>query len=113
MEANFSEIGIRIKNARKKAGYSQMELAEKAEISLSHLSNIENGKKDFGIEIFAKIVNVLNCSSDSLLGHGVDDKASQYEQQLYDILEGSTDKEKEVILDCIHCLKQTFMKAKR
>ena len=37
-------IGLVIKNARKKAGLKQYEVAEKAGFTEKHLSRIENGK---------------------------------------------------------------------
>ena len=52
MKKNLSEIGKRIKKARKSKGISQVEFADKLDISVSHLSNIENGKINVGLDIF-------------------------------------------------------------
>ena len=102
------EVGDRIREARKKAGLSQMELAEKVDISLTHMGNIENGKKDFTVEILIRIAEALSCSADDILGLGISSSASRYEQKLYSILEGCTDKEKESILEAIRNLKKAF-----
>ena len=67
MNDNLKEIGLRIAQARKKKSMSQADLAEKAQVSISHISDIENGKKQIGIEIFIRITEALNVSADWLL----------------------------------------------
>lgn len=44
-----SAIGRRIADLRREVGLTQGELAEKADISVVHLSNIELGKKNAGV----------------------------------------------------------------
>lgn len=53
-------IGNIIKNARKKAGLKQYELAEKAGFSEKHLSRIENGKYLPKLEHFLILASILN-----------------------------------------------------
>ncbi len=108
MDIDFKRIGERIKSARKEAGYTQAQLADKAGVSISHYCNIENGKKDCGLEVFVKIIDALSCSADSVLGIGVDDSTAQYEQQLYNILEGCSDAEKDTILEAVRNLRKAF-----
>ena len=61
------ELGNRIKEARKLKKISQIELADAANISVSHLSNIENGKKSISIDLFIRVVEALQVSADWLL----------------------------------------------
>lgn len=49
MYNNSDFIGKNIKYCRKMKGYTQEELAEKANISVSHLSKIETGKRTIGM----------------------------------------------------------------
>ncbi|MBE6811359.1 MAG: helix-turn-helix transcriptional regulator [Ruminococcaceae bacterium] len=67
MVTDRKTLGKRIHDARKSKKMSQFELAEKVDISISHLSSIENGRTSFGVEIFMKIVEALDISSDELL----------------------------------------------
>lgn len=60
-------VGNNIANERRKINMSQAKLAELADISISHISNIENGKAEMGISIFCKIAEGLGVSSDILL----------------------------------------------
>ena len=55
-----NNIGTVIKNARKKAGLKQYELAEMAGFSEKHLCRIENGKYLPKLEHFLSIVSILN-----------------------------------------------------
>ena len=61
---NKKNIGIVIKQARKKAGLKQYELAEMAGFSEKHLCRIENGKYLPKLEHFLSIVSILNLTLD-------------------------------------------------
>ena len=45
MQIDYISLGSRIKEARKKQGLTQEQLAERADLSTTHISNIENAKK--------------------------------------------------------------------
>jgi len=53
-------IGLRIKELRKKSGVSQEKLAERSEISVNHLSNIEQGKENPTLDTFLRISSALD-----------------------------------------------------
>ena len=63
-----SSLGQRITHYRKKAGLSQKELAAVIGISSPALSYYENDKNDPPTAILAKLSEVLNITSDKLLG---------------------------------------------
>ena len=44
MEIDYRDMGTRIKKARIRKGLSQEKLAESAEVGITHISHIENGK---------------------------------------------------------------------
>ena len=55
------DFGKRLKEIRQKRGFTQFQLAEKAEIDAKHMSHIETGRsfpKADLIEKFARILNV-------------------------------------------------------
>ncbi len=56
------EIGKNIVQLRKKHGLSQRELAERAGITHSAISSIENGKVSPSVSSLQKIVNVFSLS---------------------------------------------------
>ena len=58
----------KIKQARKKAGLSQKELAEKLNMNLRTYGSYERGERDVSTAVLLKLCKVLNISSDYLLG---------------------------------------------
>lgn len=67
MDVNFILIGNRIAEIRKSQHYSQMQLAELTDLSISYISHIETAKKKPSLESIIKIVNALNITVDELL----------------------------------------------
>lgn len=65
----FIELGITIATLRKLQGMSQEELAERAQISRSHLSSIEapNIIRPFSVEVLYKIADALSVRAGDLL----------------------------------------------
>lgn len=62
----------KIKNARKKAGLSQKELAEKLNMNLRTYGSYERGERDVSTAVLLNICETLNISSDYLLGRNSD-----------------------------------------
>lgn len=62
-----NKIGIRIRQKRIANGYTQLQFAEKLDISVNYLSAIERGVKTPKFETFIAIANALGASADELL----------------------------------------------
>ena len=60
-------LGKRIRESRIKKGYTQKNLADRAEIGIVYLSEIERGIKMPSLTIFIKIINALEVSADYVL----------------------------------------------
>jgi len=56
------KIGERIKDLRNKAGISQMELANIADLDRTYITSVENGKRNISIVNLEKIALALNVS---------------------------------------------------
>ena len=78
-------LGDRIRIAREKKGITQEMLAERVNISPSHISVIERGVKTARIDTVARIANELDVSADYLLQDLV--KRSRESQLLSSIME--------------------------
>ncbi|MGN0573468.1 MAG: helix-turn-helix domain-containing protein [Acutalibacteraceae bacterium] len=63
----LKEIGERVYNRRKSLGYTQEQLAEKMNVSVQMISNLELGKKAIRPENIIKICSALEISADYLL----------------------------------------------
>ena len=60
-------IGSRIRGSRIQLNLSQAELAERTELSMSHISDIENGKVNFTVDVLKRLSDALHCSADYIL----------------------------------------------
>lgn len=56
------KIGKRIKELRVMKGFSQEELAARADIDRTYVNSVENGKRNISIVNIEKIVNALGFS---------------------------------------------------
>ena len=94
-------VGRRIAKARRDRGYSQAVLAEKANISVSHLSNIERGCKSLSAEVLLRIAEALQVSADCILFTDIPPVHKEVERQIEVNLNTYTAREKEFILKLI------------
>ena len=72
MDSLYTSIGRRIRRLRKRRRWTQVELAERADISTSFLGHIERGSRKLSVETLNRIALALNCSADALLGTGLE-----------------------------------------
>ncbi|MBQ2706286.1 MAG: helix-turn-helix transcriptional regulator [Agathobacter sp.] len=61
-EQQYKEIGLNIAHYRKLRGYTQIEFAEKIDVSRTHLSNIEapRMKTSLSLDLLFKIADILD-----------------------------------------------------
>ena len=74
------EVGIKLREARKQKGYTQLALAEAVDVSEMYISQIERGMKMPSLNIFIKIITVLDISSDYVFGGGHYNRPCKEEQ---------------------------------
>lgn len=61
------EIGKRIQGRRKQMGLTQEQLADKMDVSIQMVSNLERGNKSIRIENLIKLSEILDISTDYIL----------------------------------------------
>lgn len=110
MKKDLTEIGKRIKKARKSKGINQVEFADKLNISVSHLSNIENGKINVGLDIFMAITDALDVSADWLLG--IDDSSVLIPDQAIQLFADCSDSEIQALLNVAREVKNSLRNQK-
>ena len=91
-------VGKRIKELREKQGYKQLDLAEKTGIGRSSISAYEIELETPTYANLISIAQVLNASTDYLLGYesdryidlsGIDEDRKEHIKELYEMLVGS------------------------
>ncbi|MDE6873667.1 MAG: helix-turn-helix domain-containing protein [Lachnospiraceae bacterium] len=92
MEINYVAIGKRVKKFRKERGLTQEKLAELLNISVPHMSNIENGKTKFSMPVLVSLINSLDITADMLLFEQITSKGKVHSMVLKEV--------NEVLMDC-------------
>lgn len=86
----LKEMGKRVHLRRKALGYTQEQLAEKINVSIQMISNLELGKKAIRPENIVKLCSVLEISADYLLtGNKPDNKISEISEKLSNLSQES------------------------
>ena len=99
MENNF--LGSRIRDTRKRLKWTQEKLAEKADIGVVYLGEIERGLKAPSVTIFAKIADALEVSADYLLRDSLPTGKEYVYDDLTKKLEGLTPKQRKTVIDIV------------
>lgn len=63
----LQKVGKRLKDARSRIGLTQLEVSEKAGISVNYYSRIERGEVNQSLETFEAITQVLRVKSSDIL----------------------------------------------
>lgn len=61
------EIGKRVRDIRKKFEYSQEQMAEMLEVSLTQYKNLEGGRRGFSADHFCKLNRIFSVSTDYII----------------------------------------------
>lgn len=113
MASNLKAVGARIQQARKEAGMNQNQFAEELDISVSHLSAIETGHSNFGVDIFMRITEVLKVSADSLLRTDIPTVSAIYGAEIASILADSSPTEADAMITVLRQMKSVFTASKQ
>ena len=108
MELDYKAIGKRIKIARIKADLTQERLAERTNISPTHLSNIETGTTRVSLSTMISIANALSVTSDDLLCDSIVMAKAQFEKDIALLLEDCDEYEIRIVKDMIASLKESL-----
>lgn len=106
---NYYEIGQKIRKIRKAHGLSQEQLAERINISTTHMSHIETGNTKLSLPVFVDIATVLEVRTDDLLNNTIPNTGSVL-SELAAILEGCSAQEAKVIADVAKATKLSMDK---
>ena len=109
----FKDIGSRIREVRKSKHLSQDKLAEKINISPSHMSDIENGKKNISLDVFMRITEALQVSSDWLLRTNIPPVANLQSGEIGEILSDCSASETQALIKMLRNMKATLREAKQ
>ena len=91
MTLDYGKLGKRVRERRERGSMSQARLAEAAELSIQHISNIENAKTKVSLEKLVDIANILGCSMDELICDSLIKAKVIYENEAVGMFDGFSD----------------------
>ena len=109
MKLNYTKIGEKIKNARKEKGFTQEQLAELMDLSVTHISAIETARSSFSVSTLVKIAALLEVSTDWLLFDRREISLC-IEHQINRVLFGCSEKEVLILLALLESNKAALQK---
>jgi transcriptional regulator with XRE-family HTH domain len=105
---DFSKAGKRIKLARVERDWSQEVLAERADLSVTYLSNVENAHSKASLATFVKIANALGRGVDDLLCDSLKECRYEIDNHLAKAVSDCTDYEMRIIAGAVTGLVQAL-----
>ena len=106
---NYYEIGQRIRKYRKALGLSQEQLAEKTDISVTHMSHIETGNTKLSLPVLVALSRTLGVQTDDLLC-GTYSGKGKAQDEIIELLNSCDEKEVKIMLDILRATKSSFDK---
>lgn len=110
MDIDYKAIGKRIKVKRIQLDMKQETLAEMADLSLSHMSNIETGRTKLSLPVIIILANALNTTVDELLQDNVVYSQNIIEKEVQVILNDCTGYEKRILVELMKRTKESLRK---
>ena len=102
------DIGIRIREARKKNGFTQQMLADAIGVSEIYISQLERGMKLPSLALFIQIINALDVSADYVLRDAVHTGKDFVYEEVAELLDGLTPKQRRGAIDILDAYVQSL-----
>lgn len=102
------DIGIRIREARKKKDFTQQMLADAIGVSEIYISQLERGMKLPSLALFIQIINALDVSADYVLRDAVHTGKDFVYEEVAELLDGLTPKQRRGAIDILDAYVQSL-----
>lgn len=102
---NYYEMGQRIRKFRKASNLSQEQLAEKAGISVTHMSHIETGNTKLSLAVLVKIADALSVQTDAIIYEKPQTNKTSIKQELSELIDTCSVNESNVMIDVLKSIK--------
>ena len=106
IKIDYKSIGVRIKAARQQKHYTQDQVAEMCDVSIQHISNIENNKTKVSLPLFIDIANALQVTLDQLVCGVLQQADAVYAKEIDEIFESCSIEEKRLLIQSLKSTKK-------
>lgn len=100
-------IGKNIRDARKTCGYTKEVLAEKAEISVEHITQVERGDKMMSVPSLVRMAEALHVSVDTLI---YDSDVNSAKKNIAQMLASVDEKDSQRLFALLQYVNDHFLK---
>ena len=107
---DYYAIGQRIRKFRKALGISQETLAEKVNISTTHMSHIETGNTKLSLSVLVSLANALEVRTDDLLYDESPASRTSSINRIMQVLDSCTKEQLLIIEDIIKATQTSLNK---
>lgn len=108
IELNYKLIGKRLREIRKKRGYTQEEVSERAGISAQHCSGIECGSAKVSLPALIRLCNALDATPDEILMDSVVQVTPLASKEIVEVFSGCTADEMFLMLSQAKSIKEAL-----
>lgn len=104
------KLGKEICAARKRLNMSQIELAEKADLSLTYISKIECGHKNISAYTLARIAEALKVPSSEIIANACRDKTTIIREAAEEALSDLSVQKQRDVVEILHIISRLTTK---
>lgn len=105
---DYYKIGQQIRKFRRQNGLSQEELAEKVNISTTHMSHIETGSTKLSLPVLVDIANALQVTADELVRDSSKTNPNAVSNEIICLLQDCEPQQMNVLSDILKAAKNAM-----
>ena len=106
MNIDYKLIGERIQKTRKSRGITQEMMAEKLDVSIGYVSQVERGITKISLDLLAAISTILDCDIASLISETAMHSDIYLNSEILEAVSHLNSKQKNYILSIISLTKE-------
>lgn len=107
MNIDYKLIGGRIKLERKKRNMTQETLAERLDVSIGYISQVERGITKISLDLLGAISDILNCDVSLLVSGSTVCGGNYLAGELVDEIAGLNGRKRKLLLDFARLLSES------
>ena len=101
MNVDYKLIGSRIKEARKNKGITQEMLAEKLDVTIGYVSQVERGITKISLDLLGAISTILDCDVATLISESAIHSNDYMMTEMIEAISKLDDKKRKYIFEII------------
>ena len=108
MYDDFQIISNNIKYLREKKGYTQAQLAEAADLSVSHLSKVEAGQRRIGMKAYITVLKALGAEEKDFISLVAVKENENNFKKFQRIMKGCSEAEQKFLIETLESIKENL-----